>query len=181
MGGMCPSSHSGASGYWYSGTPDQGPARAVLEALRNYRSAELEMRRRIREEMNINEKDMVALRHLMQAHQHGDALGPTDLSRLLAISTASTTALIDRLVGSGHIQRQLHPTDRRALRLVPTAKSHVEMHSTLGRLHERMMKISASLTPEEAAAVARYLGQLADIMGDEPEPTQQTDPLAGPS
>ena len=124
------------------------------------------MRSRIRDHMNINEKDMLALRHVMHAHQHGNPLGPTDLSRLLSISTASTTALIDRLVSSGHVQRQLHPTDRRALKLIPTDKSNVEIHETLGRLHERMMEVASSLSPEEAEVVIRFLHLLRETVED---------------
>ena len=165
---MAPSTASEVTGYWYPGNTDQSPARAVLEALRHYRSAEQGMRQRIRGEMNINEKDMQALHHLMRAHQRGAALGPTDLSRLLSISSASTTALIDRLVSSGHIQRRLHPTDRRALELIPTEKSDTQMQETMGRLHERMMKAAASLTPDEAAVVTRFLGLLTETVDQEP-------------
>ena len=180
---MCPSSAAGTassvSSYWYPGGPAQEPSRLLLEALRNYRAAEQQMRRRIRDEMSITEKDLIALRHLMHAHQHGAALGPSDLSRLLSISSASTTALIDRLVSSGHIQRKLHPTDRRALRLVPTDKSNVEMQETLSRLHERIMEVTAALTPEESETVTRYLNRLTEVVENEPEATPPPAPLTG--
>lgn len=180
---MCPPSASGTAtsvtSYWYPGGPDEDPSRLLLKALRNYRNAEQQMRRRIRDEMKINEKDLIALRHLMHAHQHGNALGPTDLSRLLSISSASTTALIDRLVRSGHIQRQLHPTDRRALRLIPTDKSNVEIQETLSQLHERMMEVTESLTSEEAETVTHYLNRLTEVIENEPETTPPPAPFAG--
>ena len=160
---------SGENGYWYPGTPDRDAARTVLQALRQYRTAEQEMRQRIRNELNINEKDMQALHYLMHAHQHGEALGPTELSRLLSISTASTTALIDRLVRSGHVERQIHPTDRRALKLVPTDKSHVDMQTNLHRLHERMMDVASALSPAEANVVARFLLALTETANQEPQ------------
>lgn len=166
MSRMDPSSPSGVTGFWYPTRPEQEPARAVLNTLRDYRSAEQEMRRRTREELGINEKDMQALRHLMRAHQQGVALGPTDLSRLLSISTASTTALIDRLVSSGHIERRLHPTDRRALELVPTEKSDTEMREFLGPMHERMMAVAASLSPEEAEIIAVFLQRITDALDE---------------
>ena len=178
---MCPSTVSRVASYWYPGAPDQEPAKALLEALRDYRTAEQEMRRRIRDEMNITEKDMLALRHVLHAHQRGNPLGPTDLSRLLSISSASTTALIDRLVSSGHVRRQLHPTDRRALKLIPTDKSSTEIHETLGRLHERMMEAASSLSHEEAEVVTRFLHLLQETVEKEPAAPQQGSPLAGPS
>ncbi len=169
---------SGANGYWYPGNPGREPARAVLQALRGYRTAEQQMRQRIRSQMNINEKDMQALHFLMHAHQHGDALGPTDLSRLLSISTASTTALVDRLVRSGHVERQVHPTDRRALRLIPTDKSHVDMQATLSRLHDRMMNVASALSPAEADVVARFLLALTETANQEPQRPQRPDSVA---
>ena len=178
---MSSTTASDANGYWYPGIPDREPARAVLKALREYRTAEQEMRQRIRNDLNINEKDLQALHYLMHAYQHGNALGPTDLSRLLSISTASTTALIDRLVGSGHVERQIHPTDRRALKLVPTDKSHVDMQTSLHGLHERMMNNALSLSPQEADVVTRFLLALTETVAQEPQAPRNSDPIAGPS
>ncbi|MDN3482166.1 MarR family transcriptional regulator [Arthrobacter sp. APC 3897] len=178
---MSSTTESGGNGYWYPGDPDRQPAKAVLEALRQYRAAEQQMRQRTRNELNINEKDLQALQYLMHAHRHGSALGPTELSRLLSISSASTTALIDRLVRSGHVERQIHPTDRRALKLVPTDKSHVDMHSSLSRLHERMMNAASSLSPGEANAVTRFLQELTGIVDQEPHAAMPSEPVAGPS
>lgn len=178
---MSSTTESGANGYWYPGDPDREPAKAVLQALRQYRAAEQQMRQRTRDELNINDKDMQALHYLMHAHQHGSALGPTELSRLLSISTASTTALIDRLVHSGHVERQIHPTDRRALKLVPTDISHVDMQTSLSRLHERMMDAASSLPPGDADAVTKFLQALTDIVDQEPHAAVQSKPLTGPS
>ena len=178
---MCPSSPAGVPGFWYSGDPDQESGRTVLKALRDYRAAEQDMRRRTRDALGVNEKDMQALRHLMRAQEQGNSLGPTDISRLLAISTASTTALVDRLVSSGHIRRQLHPTDRRALELVPTEKSSREMREILGQMHQRMMAVAKSLSPDEADIVARFLQRLTDVIDEKPAPSQQSDEISGPS
>lgn len=180
-GGMCPSQPKGVPGFWYSGDPKQESSRTALKALRDYRTAEQDMRRRTREALGINEKDMQALRHLMRAQQQGNNLGPTDISRLLAMSTASTTALIDRLVSSGHIRRQLHPTDRRALELVPTEKSSREMREILGPMHRRMMDVATSLSPHEAEIIARFLQNITDIIDDKPSTAEEPGKASGPS
>ncbi|WP_341395402.1 MarR family winged helix-turn-helix transcriptional regulator [Arthrobacter sp. G119Y2] len=178
---MCPTASSGVPGFWYSGDPDQEPGRTVLKALRDYRAAEQEMRRRARDSLGINEKDMQALRYLMRAHEQGNSLGPTEVSRLLAISTASTTALIDRLVSSGHIRRQLHPTDRRALELVPTENSSREMRELLGPMHHRMMAVAASLSTDEAEIVAGFLQRLTDVVDEKPAAAENTGDGSAPS
>lgn len=57
--------------------------------------------------------DLRALAVLMQRQGEGLETTPSDLGRLLHLSSASTTALVDRLVGSGHAERERSQTDRR--------------------------------------------------------------------
>lgn len=104
----------GASGYWYGpdGRPDT-PA-AILQALRDYRISEVATRRSTRDSMGMGETDLLALRYLLRAKATGERVGPKDLSRVLGITTASTTSLIDRLVASGHVRREPHPTGARS-------------------------------------------------------------------
>ena len=79
------------SGYWYG--PDDGldPPGAVLQALREYRSVEVARRRSTRDSMGMGETDLLALRYLLRAQAAGEQAGPKDLSRVLGITTASTT------------------------------------------------------------------------------------------
>ncbi|SDQ47472.1 MarR family winged helix-turn-helix transcriptional regulator [Microbacterium sp. cf332] len=151
--------------YWYPSDADvPGNPRergiAVLQAFRLYRAAEAAMRRRTRDSMSMGENELLVLRYLIKAHGEGRLVGPTELSRYLGISTASTTALIDRLQKSGHVTRQAHPSDRRSVHVVATEKSDDEVRETLGRMHERMIAAVDGMTPEEARAVIACLGRL---------------------
>lgn len=145
------------AGYWYGQTPETAGGVDVLNALRTYRAAEAAMRRRTRDSMRMNETDLLAIRYVMQARQAGKPLGPKDLSRLLNISTASTTALIDRLQKGGYLTRRPHPTDRRALEIIPTDNADQEVRETLGKMHRRMLETAESLSPEEAGVITRFL------------------------
>ena len=69
-------------------------------------------------------------------------MAPKDLSQFLGITSASTTSLIDRLVASGHVRREAHPTDRRSVVVVPTVESDKEVRVTLGAMHRRMMAVA---------------------------------------
>lgn len=161
------------SGYWYA---DEARTRRdidVLNALRQYRSAETSMRRRTRTSMGMGETDLIAIRYLLQAEKLGRAVSPKDLAAKLEISSASVTVLIDRLVKSGHVERRPHPTDRRAIIVAPTHHTNTEVRDTLGLMHERMIEVAESLDPDEAAAVVRFLGLMrravdtVDPVGDE--------------
>lgn len=158
-----PQQQSG-SGYWYSEDPAHPHAREVLNAVRSYRNAEAQIRRRTQDSMGMNEKDLQALRFLMQARHTGDSLGPKDLSRLLGISTASTTALIDRLENGGYVKRCPRPNDRRAWEIVPTGISDEEVRHTVGDMHRRMIEAAAGLSPEEAQTVIRFMKRLQDAL-----------------
>ncbi|MCJ8504844.1 MarR family transcriptional regulator [Kocuria flava] len=153
------------SGYWY-GT-DRPGAVEVLEALRGYRTAEQAVRRRTRESMGMGEKDVQALRHLMEADRAGEPLTPRMLATKLGISSASTTALLDRLARSGHVERRPHPTDRRSLVIVATHEADCEIRATLGQMHERMHAAAARLGPEQAATVVAFLHEMSAAVDPE--------------
>ncbi len=130
------------------------------------------MRRRTRDSMRMGETDLLAVRYLLSAQRAGRAVSPKDLAAYLKISSASTTILIDRLVKSGHVQRQPHPTDRRALIIVATSETDAEVRATLGPMHKRMMGIAESLSPTDAAIVASFLERIRDAV-DAVEPSAE--------
>jgi DNA-binding MarR family transcriptional regulator len=161
-----------ASGYWFPDDDATQRGVSVLNALRRYRAAETAMRRRTRDSMGMGETDLLAVRFLLQAQRSGRTVSPKDLAAYLRISSASTTILIDRLVRSNHVRRQPHPTDRRALVIVPTTETDDEVRATLGRMHRRMMDIAEGLSADDARTVATFLeGIRAAIDEIDPEET----------
>ncbi len=166
-----------SSGYWYAPEPDLERGLEVLNALRDYRTAETAMRRRTRDSMGMNETDLLAVRFLLQAEQSGERIGPKDLGTKLGISSASTTTLIDRLVASGHARREDHPTDRRALVIRPTTGSDAEVRATLGGMHARMMAVAAALTDGDARAVIDFLTKMREVLDQD----EHQSPPAGTS
>ncbi|MGQ1796220.1 MarR family winged helix-turn-helix transcriptional regulator [Kocuria oceani] len=151
-----------SSGYWYGTDDAAGPGPVqVLEALRAYRTTETAMRRRTKDSMGMGEKDVLALRYLLEAHRAGTPMSPRDLAARLGISSASTTTLLDRLTRTGHVARRPHPTDRRALVIVATAEADCEVRTTLGRMHERMLAAARALDPDQAATVTAFLHAMA--------------------
>jgi DNA-binding MarR family transcriptional regulator len=156
---------SRSKGYWYEQeTEQQTGAVVVLNALRDYRASEAAMRRRTRSSMGMGETDLLALRYLLQAEAAGKTVGPKELGARLGVTSASTTTLVDRLVKSGHVRREPHPTDRRALILRPTPGSDQEVRHTLGLMHQRMMDVASSLSPDEARVVVGFLRRMRDAV-----------------
>ncbi|NNC13979.1 MarR family transcriptional regulator [Planctomonas sp. JC2975] len=133
----------------------------VLAGIRDWREAEQEIGFRSRSDMKLNETDMKALRFLVAAKNQGTIVTPKLLSDHLGISTASTTKLLDRLAAAGHIERAPHPTDRRALVITITRRTHERVRDSVGRTHAQRWEVAASLTPEEREVVIGFLQRLA--------------------
>ncbi|MBB5749590.1 MarR family transcriptional regulator [Micrococcus sp. TA1] len=155
-----------SNGYWYPGADSNPDPVDVLNLLRRYRDAERRMRARTRDSMRMGETDLVALRFLLRATRTGKVVRQRDLAEALEISKPSVSALVDRLIRDGYVQRVAHPDDRRSVAIEPTQKTDEEVRSTLGVMHRRMLAAAESLTTEELAVVARFLTELTRSVED---------------
>jgi len=87
-------------------------------------------------------------------------MGPTDLARRLRVTTAATTTIVDRVVALGHPRRTGHPTDRRAVVVVPSPES---VDRVTGEIMPVVRGIDASVADfsvEEHATIIRYLDRV---------------------
>ena len=144
----------------------------MLRALRRFHAADFDMRHRLRTDMDMNETDLRALRHLIRAERSGESIGPTELTRLLGVSSAATAKLIARMVASGHVRRVPNPSDHRAQLLYATPAAHDEVRKTLNAMHARMLGVAESLTADEQATVIRFLDQLSASVNASPGVTE---------
>lgn len=155
------------SSYWYDDDADESTrAILVLQALRRFKAADSAMRHRTQAEMDMNETDLLALRHLIAAEARGHEVGPKELSAALGISSAATAKLLARLVRSGHIRREVHPTDRRAQLLYATPDTHHEVRKTLGGMHERMFAVAQDFTAGQQRAIIDFLDAMSVSVHD---------------
>lgn len=171
---------AGPDSYWYDG--DESSV-AVLRALREFRRADQEMRRRMSADMDMNISDMQALQFLIASERSGRHATPRMLATHLGISTASTTKLLDRLTASGHLRRSPHPRDRRSLVVLATAHAHEQIRERLAHMHERMAEIARAVPPPCRPAVTGFLTAMAeelDRSGTVARLTPRTDPDPGP-
>ncbi|PPF80329.1 MarR family transcriptional regulator [Subtercola sp. Z020] len=141
-------------------TPTPAHADAVLSALADYRSAEVEMRRRTRDSMRMGATDLQALRFLLKAQQEGRIVSGRTLADHLGMTSASVTAMLDRLTASGHVTRLPHPSDRRSLQVVATPGSDEEVRHTLGQMHRSMLSAAVGLSQQQSRAITLFLERL---------------------
>lgn len=65
----------------------------------------------------LRETDMRALMMIYMADVEGSPLSTSQLAQALGLTSAGGTYLVERLVASGHVLREAHPTDRRKILL----------------------------------------------------------------
>jgi DNA-binding MarR family transcriptional regulator len=155
------------SGYWYPSDDKVWGGIDVLNALRRYRAAEVAMRRRTRRSMGMGETDLAAVRFLLEAQARDLSVSPKQLAVHLGISSASTSTLVDRLVRSGHVERTRHASDGRAIVLKATAVSDSEVRSVMGDMHTRMVEVTGTLSPADAAVISAFLERMTFAIDDE--------------
>lgn len=154
-----------AAGFWYD-EDSRVDAVDVLNALRRYRTAESSAQRRARETLGIGENALLALRVLLDAEKTGRSVNAKDLAEQLEITPASTSALVDRLVRSGHVERHADPHDRRGVILTATGASMRHVMRVLDQLDASAMEATEHLSSHEMAIIVAFLDQMVRVVDD---------------
>jgi DNA-binding MarR family transcriptional regulator len=140
----------------------------VLGALREFRRADEQMRRRMSASLGVNPLDMRALQLVIAAEREHSPLSPSDLSSALQVTSAATTKLVDRLIASGHVARSPHPSDRRSVLLAPTPHAHRTLRRHMRVLHERMAEAAEAVPPDCRDAVVSFLRAMTEVLTEVP-------------
>lgn len=148
---------------------------AVLAALRRFRRADDEMRRRASSDLHLNISDLNALQYVMETERTPNPATPGMIAAHLSISTASTTKMLDRLAAAGHLERLPHPHDRRSLVLRATPHAHEEIRGRLGPMFVRLAEIAASVPEGCRDAVVAFLDAVSDELDRTSPPRRETD------
>ena len=100
----------------------------------------------------LSVSELHSLRHLAAS-----PMGPVELAKVLGVTSAASSGVVDRLVARGHVERREHPGDKRRTEVVVTESGRREVFALLAPMFTKLAEIDAPLTDEERAVVARYL------------------------
>lgn len=154
------------AGFWYSGE-SRVDAVDVMNALRKYRTAESAAQRRAREALGLGENALLALRALVDADDADRTVNAKDLAEHLGITAASTSALVDRLVRSGHVERHADPNDRRGVILTATGRSMRQVLEVIDKLDARAIEAAEHLSTVDMSVVVAFLEEMAVAADDD--------------
>ncbi|MCZ4498398.1 MAG: MarR family transcriptional regulator [Marmoricola sp.] len=101
---------------------------------------------------DLTHNELRALENLMD-----QPMGPGELGRVLGVSSAAASGIIDRLEARGHAQRTAHVTDgrRTAVTISPSGRSEIVAH--LMPMFRELAELDAALTDADREVVDRYL------------------------
>ncbi|MET3932015.1 DNA-binding MarR family transcriptional regulator [Arthrobacter sp. OAP107] len=106
---------------------------------------------------DMHRTDLNALAAVMRHAANGEVVTPGTLRRELNLSSPATTALVDRLCGSGHLVRLREGQDRRQVQLRMTDKAYRDGSAMFLPLARHMDSAMAGFTAQELETAARFM------------------------
>lgn len=161
---MADSAERRPSGLPYSVHPRSEAGAAAIAGLQSLSDAVHDADEQALRKLRMSSTDALALMHLVQAAQREDLLTPTRLARLLKVSSAAITKLIDRLADAGQVERRPNPRDRRGTVIVPIGSATEDVAQAYGHVYGPVVAVMDELTDDEAATVGRFAESLAKAL-----------------
>lgn len=108
----------------------------------------------------LTHNELRTLEHLVDR-----PVGPGELGRLLGVSSAASSGIIDRLERRGHATRVSDEHDGRRTSVTISESGREEVVGHLMPMFRALAELDAGLTDEERAVVTRYLRGAIEAIG----------------
>jgi DNA-binding MarR family transcriptional regulator len=119
---------------------------------------------RFAEVHGLNRTDVRALVAIMDAARGGESLTAGRLGAAVDLSSASVTALLDRLERVGHIRRTRDADDRRRVVLEMSDSAMAAGAEHFGGLQRDLTAAMEGYTDDELAVVRRFLLDMTEVI-----------------
>ncbi len=110
----------------------------------------------------LHRTDLHALLALTQASATGGALSPGGLAKAVGLTPSATTTVVDRLVASGHAEREPDPHDRRRTIVRPTDSARADGRAMFMPMARAMAEVVDELDEDDLEVVTRFLRRAVD-------------------
>ena len=124
----------------------------TLTLLKELLDTSAAVRPAVAERAGVSQTELVALEHLIRG-----PIGPAEVARLLGVTSAAATGIVDRLEGRGHVERRPHASDRRRTELVITSTAREDVLAHLLPMFRALAELDADLDDDEREVIDRYL------------------------
>jgi len=145
-------------------------AAEIVTALREFDDAEMRMRSRFRQLLNVSSTDLAALRFIRSRERRGEPAHGIDLRKRLGVSSATATTITNRLTVAGFIEKPRDPVDGRVRVLRLTAEARARIDEVVGDTERRLDEVLTSITAEEAARIVELVESATRVVEDAGRP-----------
>jgi len=135
----------------------------VVKALNDLTDSSAVSERTALQSLGIGPNDAKVLRFLLDRSQNDDPVTPRMLADMLGISSAATTALIDRLAEAGWVEREPYPGDRRSIVVRETIDPASPARRVLAVRRASVTEAASRLGADERRVVADFLDEIARV------------------
>ena len=119
---------------------------------------------RFAQQHSLGRTDVRAIVAIMDAARTGSALTAGALGSAVDLSSASVTALVDRLERAGHVHRVRDPEDRRRVVLEISDSAMAAGGAFFGGLQRELLAAMEGYSDEGLAVVRRFLAEMTDVV-----------------
>lgn len=126
---------------------------AVMFAARDVGIATIVFRNELAKKLGLNLSESLCLTLLGVKGR----LSPSELARLIGLSTGAATTMIDRLEGRGLARRIDNPKDRRGVLVELVAADNAEMKAMVAEVQAAHKALVGAFSSGELAVVKRFL------------------------
>ncbi|WP_448641992.1 MarR family winged helix-turn-helix transcriptional regulator [Geodermatophilus sp. URMC 63] len=112
----------------------------------------------------LGRTDVRALVAIMDATRRGEPLTAGGLGAAVSLSSASVTALVDRLERAGHVLRVRDPADRRRVVLGMTPTAMAAGTAFFGELQRDLVAAMDGYSDADLAVVRRFLTEMTEVV-----------------
>ncbi|MEP6631797.1 MAG: MarR family transcriptional regulator [Lapillicoccus sp.] len=123
-----------------------------LTALRELTTAAAQVPAAVAARAALSPHEFSALEHLVKG-----PLGPVELARILGVTSAASSGVVDRLVARGHASRRPHDHDGRRTVVTISDSGREEVLGYLMPMFMALRDLDSRLTAPEQTVVTRYL------------------------
>jgi DNA-binding MarR family transcriptional regulator len=124
----------------------------TLDALQELVDVAAQVPHEVARAAGLSTSELHSLRHLME-----NPMGPVELARMLGVTSAASSGVVDRLVARGHAERRPHPDDGRRTQVLITDSGRAEVYARLAPMFAALAHLDTGLDEHERAVVERYL------------------------
>lgn len=140
-------------------------ARRAADAIEELRRAEAHLSRRRQTACGPGDTERIAMRFILEQADAERPVTPRDLADHLGVTSASVTALLDRLRQGQMIEVRPHASDGRKKLVMPVDRT--DDPDLIDPLTAGIRELAADLSPSEAELLAGFMDRITDLVSRE--------------